>query len=258
MRSILALSVLFVLYGCRTGTLPNPNDPKDVGMLSPQVMRRNLASVTESLANRHARRELTDREYRDLVTKAANELLESVDPSNVAPAQAWEFGEVLRDGKRWPEAEKVLRTAVKYAVSTKNEDRRVNDTLRLARAIAEQGRTEEAIKTARTVFDASPVQSAPILLGVYLEIVPAVHEPKGHEVELAKLIEDAIAIHMRTLVDKGTEAGKLFLAARAHHVAAAWRVASALYDAGGRHDAAMKALEKSDAMVEGFSRRTNI
>jgi tetratricopeptide (TPR) repeat protein len=230
--------------GCKSSTLPNPNDPADVGTVSAEAMRRNLRAVTDSLTVRFARHELSEAEYRRLVAKAAGELVESVDPNGVAPDQAWEYGEVLRDAHRWADAEKVLRMAVKYAVSTKNEDRRVNDVLRLARVIAEQGRVEEAVKTARTAFNADPGGSAPILLAVYLEIVPAARN-RGQDLALAKLVEDAIAIHMRTRVDPNTDAGKAFLVARPYHVRNAWRLVSELYQAAGKPDRARESERKA-------------
>src|SRR4051812_32633679 len=91
------LLILGSLLGCQSKTIPNPNDPRDVGTLQPEILRRNLRSVTETLGERYSRGEFNEDRYRQLVTKAAGELVQQIDPSDVDPGDAWQYGEVFRD-----------------------------------------------------------------------------------------------------------------------------------------------------------------
>jgi hypothetical protein len=230
--------------GCKAAHIPNPNDPVDVGPLSPATVRRNLGAVTDSLQQRLLNGEIDRTKYRELVEKAAGEIVEEADSSDIPPAQAWEYGEVLRDAHQWKLAEPVLRTAVEYAKKTKNEDRRVNDSLRLATVLAREGKVDEAIKTAHSAFDAPPEDTAPILLGTYLELVP-VARGKGHDLELGHLVEEAIGIHLRTKVDPATDSGRGFIAAKPYHVRKAWELAADLYAAAGRNELARHARDEA-------------
>lgn len=240
------------LMGCQSGHVPNPNDPADVGALSPDTLRRNLGAVTDSLTARRASGELNNTQYRELVAKAAKELLESVDPTSIKPAQAWQYGEVLKDAEQWKDAEAVLKVAVKYATSTHDEDRRINDTLRLAVVQANLGHVPDAIASARSTFDAKPQDSVPILISVLLELTP-VARSKGHDLELAKLLEDAISIHMRTRVDPNSVPGRDFLIARPYHIYHAWSLVAELNHAAGRDDLAAKARQKRADSSTGFA-----
>jgi len=240
------------LMGCQSGHVPNPNDPADVGALSPDTLRRNLAAVTDSLTMRRASGELDNAKYRELVAKAAKELLESVDPATIKPAQAWQYGEVLKDAEQWKDAENVLKVAVAYARSAHDEDRRINDSLRLAVVQANLGHVPDAIATARSTFDAKPQDSVPILISVLLELTP-VARAKGHDLELAKLLEGAIAIHMRTRVDPNSDAGKDFLFARPYHIKHAWSIVAELDHAAGREDLAAKARQRRADNETGYA-----
>lgn len=245
----LVLSV--TLTGCKTGHIRDPNNPADVGSISPQVLRQNLQSINESLVNRLSRHEFDRRTYRQLVAQAARELSSQVKPESVKPEQAWQFGEVLKDAHLWAQAEPVLRVAVKYATDTKNDDRRVNDTLRLAVVLAHEDKVPEALTTARLAFNAPPNQLAPVLLATYLELAPAA-QGKGHDLELAKLVEDAIACHNRTQVDPKSDAGKIFVLSRPYHMGKAWMLVAALYSMAGKADLAAQAEQKAEAAREGF------
>lgn len=238
--------------GCQTATVPNPNDPTDVGALSPEIIRRNLRSITESLAERRAHGEFTTKRYRELVAKAASELLASVDVGSIEPSQAWEYGELLRDAQKWKEAEPVLKVAIEWAKETKNADRRVNDTLRLAVVQAHLGRIPEAIQTASLTLDATPKQSAPILMSTLLELTP-VARGKGNDIELAHLLEKAIVKHTHTEVDPNTVPGRDFLAARPYHIRNAWTTIARLYHDAGKDDLAEEALRKSMAQTGAYS-----
>lgn len=251
-RGVLGLGLTVSMAGCQTGKVPNPNDPADVGAISADTLRRNLSAVTDSLANRRIKHEIDNQQYRDLVAKAANELVTAVDPNKIPPAQAWKYAEVLKDAEQWKEAEPVFQIAIKNAQDTKNEDRRVNDSLRLAVVLAHLGKYAEALKAARATFDTPPNQSAPILVSVLLELTPVVRG-HGQDLELAKLLEDAISIHQRTKVDPNSDAGKAFLMARPFHIDHAWTEIQALDRAAGREDLAKAAQQKQDAMATSFA-----
>ncbi|MBN9500323.1 MAG: hypothetical protein BGO01_18710 [Armatimonadetes bacterium 55-13] len=252
-RLIVSLFGLVALVGCKTGTLPDPNDPAEAGILAPEVIRRQLKGASDSLLERVAKRQITDAEFHDLMAKRANELLNDLPMDKIDADQAWEYAEVLRTAKHWDQAEKMLKIAVDFAIKTKNEDRRINDTLRLAHAQAMQGKVEEGIKTAERVMDASPTGSAPILPAVLLEITPAA-EGKGHDLELAKLLEDAIAKHMATKVDLKTQGGTDFILARPHHVRNAWGKVVQLYARSGKEKEATEALKRAEEMLDSMHR----
>lgn len=239
-----------LLVGCETAVLPDPNDPNDVSVVQPDVLRNSLKGASDNLNQRLAQREINQRQYDALMAQYANDLLNTTNIEAIPPSRAWEYAEVFRTAKRWKEAATVLKVAVKAA---KSQDRRVNDTLRLAQALAYENEVPEAIQTAKKVFDAPAQEKAPILLAVLYEIVPAARN-KGKDVDLATLLEDAIEQAQQTLVDPNSDAGKMFLAARPHHVRNAWMTVLDLYSAAGRDDLAQKAMRRMDAMLSGQGR----
>jgi hypothetical protein len=230
------------LAGCHSGTLPDPNDPGD-GEVSPRVLRDTLSSINDSLAERRLRHEISNDEYHGLIAKAASELVKELDLSAVDPSEAWEYAEVLRAGRNFTAAKKMLEIAVEHAKETRNPDRFVNDTLRLAHVQAELGQAQSAIETCQTVMDARPSDSAPILMSVLYEIAPAARN-HGHDVELAKLLEQAVKKHESTTVDANTQAGHDFVLARPHHIARAYALAAELYDKAGMTAEATAAMTK--------------
>lgn len=252
-RGFLVGLLAFGMTGCKTGHIKDPNDPADVGRVDPSTLRGNLQTINESLALRLARREITKNQYRELTVKAAVELMTDIETTTIREKDAWQYGEILKNARRWKQAETTLRMAVEFAIKTKNDDRRVNDSLRLATVLGELKRPKEAIKMARSVFDAPPNQLAPILLGVYLEIVPATRN-QGQDAELAQLIAEAIDCHRRVVVDKNTDAGHTFEIARNFHIARAYGVMQGLYRGVGREDLA-SALEKPKQESMTLSRR---
>jgi hypothetical protein len=65
-----------------------------------------------------------------------------------------------------------------------------------------------------------------------LEIVPAARG-KGHDAELARLIEDAMVIDLHVYIDPKFESGRQFLKYRPAHLRNAWKMIRELYrDAG--------------------------
>lgn len=253
MRGLWLVLGLGVLAGCQTGTLEDPNDPKTAGILAPDVIRRQLKGTSDMLMERVARGEISDDEFKEYISKRANELLADLPLDKIDPEKAWEYGEVLRTAQRWPQAKQALAIAVAEAEKSKDEDRYINDLLRLAHAQAMTGEVKEAIATASRTLTATPNGSAPILPGVLLELVPAARG-KGQDPELAALLEKAIDKHMATVVDPKTEPGQMFLAARPHHVRNAWRTVVDLYAKSGKDEEARQALQRSEAVL-GTMRR---
>ncbi len=246
----LTLALGCALAGCKTGVLPDPNDPHDVGQVAPDILRQNLESTSDSLNDRVIKGEISDSERRSLIVKRANELVAHLKLEQIEPAKAWEYAEVYRAAQRWKEADALLELAVKNAPS---EDRRVNDSLRLAQVKATEGNVPEALRLARSTFDAPVTEKAPILPAVLYEIVPAA-KGKGHDVELGKLLEDAIQQHQQVIVDPNTDAGRAFLAARPHHVQVAWETVLELFIQAHRTDLAKEAGQKAQTMMSGNAR----
>jgi tetratricopeptide (TPR) repeat protein len=238
------------LAGCRPEPIPNPNDPAQVELMRAEVILRNLRYASDTANMRVQRGEITEEEAKRLVSEYARKLTDAVELERIPAEEAWQYGEAFRAARNWTAARAALEVAVQHAP---NEDRRINDTLRLAHVLAELGEERQAIETARTAFDAGPHDSAPILPATLLEIVPAA-EGKGIDAELARLLEDAIALHEDTMVDPESEAGKLFLFARPHHIASAWTKVIELYQAAGEDELAKQAVERATRSMESRAR----
>lgn len=238
-----ALSLL--LSGCHLSTFPDPNDPNGAGALQPEVLRRQVKGASDSLYARVTGGEIDDRTYRRLLAQYTDDLLKRIQIDRVDPAKAWEYGEVFRTGQLWDRAEKTYAIAMKAAA---NDDRRVNDTLRHAEALAHLGRVEEAVKEARSTFDAPPTEKAPILFSVLYEIVPG-GRGKGKDLLLAHLLEDAIAQSSMVQVDLKSDAGKAFMTALPHHQHNARELAARLYLDGDRTSDAERVLSGKPSTI---------
>ena len=196
----------------------DPNDIKSANPEDrPQIAYKTMQSAVEILNYHVIKGDIDDKRRLELIEEEANRLLGYIDPAAVTPANAWMYADLLRTTKRWNVLVPLLEKAVKSAATV---DRKVNDSLRLAQALAEMNNVPEAIKVARSVFDVAPDQLAPILPATLYEIVPAALH-KGHDPELATLLQDAVACHERVKVDPKTDDGKLFLIARNHHLSRA-------------------------------------
>lgn len=202
-----------LVAGC--GQYANPNDLTSI----PQPDRMEVAysllkQATDALEVKVQKGQITDDQRMEKIREYSEELLKNVDNSQVPPSDLWQYAEILRISRRWPEAEETLLKALK---SPADEDRRIQDTLRLAQAEAHNGKYQQAIETAKTTFDAKDEDTAPILLAVLYEIAPVV---RGHGVDtaLADLLLGAVECHKRTKVDQNTDEGKIFLAARNFHI----------------------------------------
>ena len=248
---------LLLVGGCQTGTLPNPNDPNDVGSLSPDNLKDQFSSISELLQVRLAHRQISNEEFKFLLGQAADSLLKGFTVDKVEARNAWQIGEIMINARHWEDAQTVLVKAIEWAKSNHNEDRFVNDTLRLARVRAELGEVSQAVKTARTVFSVPSYAAVPILYATQSEIVPA-GRGKGHDAELAKLWEDAIAIDLKATVNPETVPGQGFLSARPFHVYQSWVLVTELYRDANRPDLAVLSQKKVDeysAQVQNAARR---
>ncbi len=214
MRFICSLVVAaLLLAGC--GQYKNPNDLTAV----PQPDRMEVAysllkQATDALDVKVQKGQISDDQRMEKIREYSEELLKNVDQTQVPPNDLWQYAEILRISRRWPEAEETLLKALKAPA---DEDRRIQDTLRLAQAEAQNGKYAKAIETAKKTFDAKDEDTAPILLAVLYEIAPVI---KGHGVnpQLSELLSGAITCHERTKVDLKTDEGKLFKAARSYHI----------------------------------------
>ena len=241
-----------LVVGCQTGTLPSPNDPNDVGLLSGENIQDQLRSISDSLALHRDRGEITEATYEDLMAESAKKLLTGFKPEKIDATRAWKYGYAQITARDWPAAKSTLEIAIQAAKLAHNEDRRVNDCLKLARVYAEMGQVDEAIKTVRSVFNAGPEDSAPILFATLYDIVP-VARGKHKDVELAKLLEETIAIDLKVRVDPNLREGRKFLNSRPHHLRNAWRAISSLYTDANRPDLAAQAQLNEETMGHEFA-----
>ena len=230
----ICVSLILTAVSCQSPPPPDPNELKHAEE-SPDALLKPLRWMSDRLFEKTAKREITEERARELIRDYARGIVVRVDPEKVSAEDAWQYGDMFRTAGQWKEAEGLLSIAVAYARETGNGDRRVNDSLRLAQALAAQGKVKGAITTVRSTFDAPDAGAAPILPAVLLEIVPA-GKGKGQDVELAKLLEEAIGHHRRTVVDPKSEAGKAFLQVRWHHISNAWRTIRGLYIGAHRRD----------------------
>ena len=245
-RSATLVGIAFLLCGCLAKQLPDPNDPKP-GTVDPTVLLSDLKGVTDLLTTRRVKHEISEAEFKQRIVDGANALVERAQLTTVADDGAWKYAEVLRAAKQWEPAEKFYRQAVVYAKKVGSADRLVNDSLHLAQCLANEGRVDEAISMARSVFNVAPADAAPILIAVRLEIVPAAIG-KGKDVELAHLLIDASLIRVR--VDPSTPEGKAFRSARMYHLERAIDEAKVLFDKAGKQsegEAALKAFAEKIA-----------
>lgn len=238
-------ALLLGVAGCQTGTIPDPNATGPGISMEPEVMRRNLADAYVMLSEREAQGQITAVQRELLLAKIAREMIAEVDVQKENPLHAWQYGEVYRTAKDWPKAQLAYEIAMRH---DQGEQRRIFDSMRLAESLAHQGKVKRAIDAARSVFDTPNKFADGVLLPVYLEIIPAARK-YGSDVELAKLLEEAIHVHVRAIVDPSQASGQAFMAARAHHIDNAWRLVDELYTAADRPDLAHEARIRRARMM---------
>ncbi len=238
-RNALVALVALTACGCFNRQLPDPNNA-EAGSIDPTALQSDLKGITDLLAVRRSKNEISEAEFTERIVEGANDLVERGKIDKVRDEDAWRYAEVLRAAHLWAKAETYYRQAVKWANANNVKDRHVNDTLHLAQTIANQGRQDEAIVVARSVFNSQPVDAAPILISTRLEIVPPL-EGKGKDIDLARLLMDAASIRVK--VDRRTPEGRLFVQARTYHVKKALDEAMTLFDKAGKHDEGQEALK---------------
>jgi tetratricopeptide (TPR) repeat protein len=189
--------------------------------VSAEQLQINMQNTYERLEKRVTTGEITAQQSKEQLKAYANQIADSLDVERLVSDDLWRYGEIFRTAERWDLALATYELAVKQA---KTEDRRVNDSLRLAQCLAIKGDVEKAIEVARGTFTAPPEEKAPILLGIYLELAP-VARGKGKDKDLAQLIVDATAQHMQARVDPTTEGGKAFLEVQKSHIIRAQQLA---------------------------------
>ena len=248
-KSLLVLGLASVVAGCSLNPPPDPNNPLNVSQLDrANVLHQNIKSAADFLEQRVETGEITDAQRLALLSQKASELLADGDAQNCRPADAWIYGDLLITSGQYDKAIPVLRKAVKYAESVKDDDRRVNDSLRLARSLAETGQTEAALDEVQAVIDSKPHDPGPVLPAVLLQITP-ISQGKGHDEQLAKILEESIHEHLRMQVDATTVPGKMFLIARRHHITRAWLEIIRLLKNSGHASAATAAEGRARQMI---------
>lgn len=210
--------LILVLAGC--GKFPNPNNIQSVDITDrAETAYRLLEGAEATLDFKVNAAEISDIERMNMIRNYAEELLKSIQPKAVPAEDQWMYAALLRVTGRWKEAETALETAVRAASTT---DRKVNDTLKLAQAEAQNGKVETALATARSVMNVDDRDAVPILPAVLFEIVPAA-EGKGFDKELSKLLSEAIDTQQRVVVDRNTDEGRAFLITRPDRIRRAVR-----------------------------------
>lgn len=233
--------------GCRVGQAKNPNDPNEVSAAAqPKVIDEYMTQMWSDVI-RPARDagQVTSEQGDQMMITGATEYLKTVHFKETPPAVAWLLAKSFIVAHEWDRAAKLLEVAIK---TDSGPDRQVHDRIWLARCQAEQGQVDEAIKWARSAFDAPPEWKWPILYAVYLEIVPAAERVKpSARIELARLVEDAIKQHEAATGSLEDERTSAYVATRSHHISEAWALVVKLYQAANRPDLAREAAKKAIA-----------
>lgn len=242
---LIALSV--TVPGCKFGQLPDPNEPE--ARFDGEALQKDVGEVNAVLTERLLKGEIDEPRKVELLQTYIKEQLEGIDPKDVPDRQAWRFADIYRLLGDWKTTNELYERAVATA---RDEDRRVNDSLRLAETKAKLDDVEAGIKLVRSTFDANPGGKAPILMGTLYEFTPAALG-KGHDREVAKLLEEAISQHLATVVDPKTDSGMAFLQARFHHIQSAWEIILRVYRQEGDEAAMRGAIERADTMMRRFA-----
>lgn len=242
-KHLVLLTAFFSLIGCQSGTIPDPNNIDAKTMVRGDILLRNVGELSQMLDQRVGRGEINEEQRGRILEREVKKMVAKVDPTKVTNREAWQFGDVYRLGGQWETALELYKRAVD---SAKTNDRKVNDSLRLARAQAHLGKVDDAIRTCRSVFNVDPKDKAPILMAVLYEVVPEA-AGKGKDLELARLLEDSIKQHKETLVNVTEEGGRAFLRARPVHVHTAWMRVAQFYQGLKMDKEAREAVVKDEA-----------
>ncbi|MEI8281895.1 MAG: hypothetical protein WCG75_05785 [Armatimonadota bacterium] len=223
MASVRLALLALVLIGC--GQYANPNDLTAIrSELRVEIAYKRLEAAESTLQFKVDSKEINDVRRNELISDLASDMLQSIEQKTVPESDQWMYAALLRVTNQWPATEVALKRAVVVAAT---QERKINDSLKLAQAKARNGEVDEALATATSVLNAADKDAAPILPAVLYEIVPAA-EGKGRDKELADLLTKAIECHKRVKIDVATEAGRAFLIARQYHINRATRKISDL------------------------------
>lgn len=246
---LVGFAVAAIAAKCIAPVPPDPNDPvENRAAMGADAMFRAMVGMSDLIVERRFKGLMTDQEGRAALRRYAVRLAGRIDLDKVPPADAWKAADIFRTANDWKRAKTALAIAIANAQRTRDEDRRVNDSLRFAQALANLNDVPGAIKAARSTFNTSDENAAPILPATLMEIVPSA-AGKGYDMELAALLEDAIGHHRRTIVDPKSKSGKEFLTARWTHIAHAYKRAIELYEAAGRQDLARRAALRAEQVL---------
>jgi hypothetical protein len=237
------------LGGCRFGQLPDPNKVEPGAKLDGEALQKSVRAADETLTERLVRGEIDEQTKKSLLHDFIREQIGEIDLNEIPTDQVWRYADVYRQLEDWKTTEVLYTRAVD---SAKDEDRRVNDTLRLAEVKARLGDVEKGLELVRSTFDVKPEGKAPILMAVLYEFTPAALG-QGHDVEVAIVLEDAMSQHLLTVVDPESEAGLRFLEARPHHLSRAWEIVVRIYRGTGDENLFRGAIERSDSMMSRFA-----
>lgn len=247
----LRIALLFVgmtfVSGCYIRQMPDPNQTGRGAIPPAYVMQRNIANSYAVLDKRVQKGELPAAARDRMIAGLVKTYADLIKVNEVPKKSAWRYADVLRQAGRWNDAESLLLTAVKIAP---DEDRRINDSLQLARVQAHLGKLDEAFSTVDAILDAKPEDGAPIMMSVLYELVPEA-AGKGKDKQLAQLLQRSIEVHNKVVVDPDTVAGKDFLLARPMHVNRAWSKVMTLLSESGSKDDLRKAVEMQQKMSSG-------
>lgn len=246
LSSLLIAGLCILAGGCQSGKLPDPNSENEIANY-PEIMMRNLVNWRTKLDRKVAKKELSTEQRDAMMAEKTNEYLQLISPEMATEDNAWIYGDLFRDGGRWDDAYRLYDAARR---SAKTEDRRVNDSLRFARAAAKLKKHDEALAAIKDTFDTPAEEKAPILPAVLYEVVAAAEEDKKAPfVQYAKVLEEAIKQHLVTQVDRSTDPGRAFLAAKPTHLSRAWSKVVGLYQSGGDLNAARAAIKRADDVM---------
>ena len=98
---------LALLTGCRSGVLPDPNDPDPKQLVSGEILLRNIGEMMQTLEERVGQGEINAKQREKIVEREVGKMLKNVDVAKVPPKQAWQFGDAFRLAGNWDTALKL-------------------------------------------------------------------------------------------------------------------------------------------------------
>lgn len=245
---VLGVGTAGLLSGCQSAVRLDPNEPVNAMHSSADSLRANLDSAYDDLEYRVRRGEFTAEERDARLQEHAAAFVKNIDINRLPVDDLWKYGEIFRTAGRWDLARAAYALALKNATT---DDRRVNDSLKLAFAEVKLGNIPAAFPLVRSTYQAAPGDKGAILPAVLLEIVPAA-AGKGYEAEFAALLVEAIRQHETVVVDPETEGGRAFIAAKIYHIRNAWVLAINLYNKAGQTAQSAKTRQEAESSLRRF------